>query len=462
MVRRDAKVDEEPTSFVGLVFDVMQESALNALDSSLDLAQKGALYVAREIVYALGDGDFGEDSTLNSGTKASISRNMNLPKVKKEKTKQKKRSKKEMVTRTKTEESTSKEDVQPMIKLYNSESESRDEVNARPRRVKDLIGKFGGNGTAKSPIRAFGERNNANGRSSSAQLQKEDPPLTLQIQHPQPIMEATFHTHVTHDNNSHEVFRPRSVLENASRDHDRFSYFEATQEGQGLIKQSASLLVPFKDLHRSNQKALFKDESPVVTYNSFQAMTAESDAFVESFLATSSDPRYSLNIAVDPQGRIHKQKQAEIQKQERVSEILDVRAEIEDVHRILAKLQKRQNEQNHEGLGPTQSTDPPAKKDLRQAHDLVVLIGRLQRLSHRYEELKALNAGADTTTATSSTPAVSATMQPGKAATAVRLSPIHEERDSVTHAQIRPHSEMQLRVPAPLMVVEAPLKLVQP
>ena len=448
---------------MGLLFDVMQESALNVLDTGLDLAHRGALYVAQEIVYALGDGDFGEDSTLNSGTKASISRKMPLPNVKKEKTKKKKRSKKEIVTRTKTV-STSKEDIQP--KIFKSESESRDEINERPRRVKDLIGKFGGHGTSKSPIHTFGERNNANGRSRGTQIHKDDPPLTLQIQNPQPIMESISQTQAAFDNNSHEVFRPRSVTENSSNDHDRFSYFVPTDKGQGLIKQSASLLVPFKDLHRANQKALFQDESPVVTYNSFQAMTAESDAFVESFLATSSDPRYGLNIAVDPQGRIHEQeqaeiRQAEIQKQERVSEILDVRAEIEDVHRILAKLQKQQNERNHDGLGPTQSTDPPTKKGLRQDQDLIVLIGRLQRLSRRYEELKALNVATPTATTGSSTPTLSTTTQPGKAATVVRLSPIHEERDTRVPTQIRPLSDLQRRVPAPLMVVEAPLQLVQ-
>jgi uncharacterized protein with von Willebrand factor type A (vWA) domain len=127
---------------------------------------------------------------------------------------------------------------------------------------------------------------------------------------------------------------------------------------------------------------------------------------------------------VDPKERIQEQNALNLQEQ-RASEIVDIRAEIEDVHRILDKLQKQQDERRLQQSFPTQSTDPPTKDSLQGRQDLINLISRLQRLARRHEELKAQ---------------IAATAVPG------RLSPIAEGHD------------MQHRIPPPL---ETPLQPVQ-
>ncbi len=143
--------------------------------------------------------------------------------------------------------------------------------------------------------------------------------------------------------------------------------------------QTMSLLLPFKELHRANQKALFDRDIPVT--GSFQARATESNEFVESFLA-SSGAHNGLHLSVDPEERIQEQNALNLQEQ-RASEIVDIRAEIEDVHRILDKLQKQQDERRRQQSFPTQSTDPPTKDSLRGRQGLITLISRLQRLARR-------------------------------------------------------------------------------
>lgn len=373
-----AREFEEPTSFAGALFDMVQDSALMALDTGLDFAHRGALYVAQEIVFALGEGEIDERS-MDMSSRRDLStlesrkvRSSSIPhprKARKQEKKSKKKRKKQIdLVQEKTNAVQEKEIGGPDIKLYNGEVESRDEPDERPERlyrVKDLIGKFDGasRGTVGiSPTHLIEQLK----RNNLGQT-KQDPPMTTHGRDPQ----------AQGENNVHEVFRPRTAAPSSSQDPDRYSYLTIDQARN--LPRPASPLTPFKDLHRANQKALFDGSSMEA---SLKDKAAESKAFVESFLASSAAPG-GLVRPVDPQQE---------QKEQRASEIVDIRTEIEDIHRILAKLQlTRDAQRRNQELEPTMRKDTPSK-DKKQSQELLSFIGRLQRLSKRHQELKLQNA----------------------------------------------------------------------
>lgn len=249
------------------------------------------------------------------------------------------------------------------VSLYSSgKVEGRDEESERAYSVVDLITKFN-NEPPKSML-----RNNPN--TTISPTTPSVPPAAS-------------------SNKSQDIFRPRSNKEEASPEEaERFAYLTAQQQpnarsvpGSAVPDVAFSPLASFKELHQANKKAMFDDSSSNAVRRQPENVERQEDK--------AKDHETVKSTATD---------------------IVDIRGEIEDIQRIIARLGKERVEQRKQDeSSPTKSTEIAPKKDPKRVEEIRALISRLERLSIRHEELKAKQIANSTCVTRDPAPAVSAT-----------------------------------------------------
>jgi len=338
------------------IWQGIQEHSVKAANEALSMAGKGVLYVAKEIVFAL-SGDIQAADADDYGMTNDVEEERG-PIETEHRRKKKKKPKKKKQKRN------SNEPLEPVFHFDKASDkipeERRDEVSEPAYHIRELIHKFDRPaGATPMPKNWKAERSPAN------QSVKQYSQMRI-IQSSQTS---------TDPGRPQEIFRRRSEL--AMDNSERFAYLTADQQSKPNRRQEVvfSPLVSFKQLHQANKTALFDDST--VDTNELGTLS-ESEAYVESFLNKTAEPSMDL----PPTNR----------KIEQLGEI-DIRAEIEDIQRIVAKFEKERAERRKydEEHGPTQSTDGKManKKDPRRAEEIRRLVQRLERLSARYKELKA-------------------------------------------------------------------------
>lgn len=330
-----------PKSIADLIAHEIQEQTLKVANGVASLASQGVLYVAKELVFAL-SGDVQEADTDSYGRENDIAPRTKLWQQKGGGQKKEKKHKKEKKTKK------IKSEVRHAPAVVE---ERRDEISEPAYHIKDLIHKFDSStGTTAMP-------NNWNSgrvvRFSRMNIIRDSTEEDSNLPH-------------------QEIFRPRSAAELAYDDSDRFAYL--TTDFSRHDNGGVSPIMPFKELHKASKTLLFAEQGIIPAGH--QSSRAQTEAYVESFLNGAPEP----NVLVSPHINANKTE-------------IDIRTEIEDIQKIIAKFEKElaERRQQKEEKGPTQSTEQggETKKDPKRAEELLTLIKRLERLSHRHQELKA-------------------------------------------------------------------------
>lgn len=334
-------------------------SLKDVAEGVIALAGTGILYVAQELVFAL-SGEVHAADTDDYGMENDL--RYEEAGMEKRRSRSKSRNRKQKKNKKKS----SKPDAD--VKLYSA-YEGRDEESERAYTVVDLITKYNGStGSSTSSV----ERG-----ASYPKAPPAPPSATSKWQ---------------------EIFRPRSTDEKAPDDSERFAYLGSKQQTQiqPISESSApvtfSPLASFRELHQANRKALFDDDT---VYNG-------------SKITATQSPSHTPAVTTAPEASTAPERRVIVVDAETVkttksagTEIVDIRSEIQDIQRIIARFEEERAARPKPGVStglkpedagnPTHSTEvaTPKKKDPKRNAEIRELISRLERLSIRHEELRA-------------------------------------------------------------------------
>jgi hypothetical protein len=394
--------DAELKTLTDVIWQEFQQQAVDAGQKAMDVASRSVLYVAKEIVFAL-SGDVAAADTDDYGMRNDLEDNevggeedydevgddeSLMQSLRNELAREKSKFKKSKKKHKKDKSKTSRKGA------HSSGDERRDEESERAHNVKDLIKKFDTSGVTPMPI-SKGSTDEANAgrtpvmnkpsydilvtnssRSKTVQPSKPKQNNSAQkydtvVVRPLNKSQGTQALSPQPAGKSQDIFRPRSANRITLDDSERFAYLVGHYHTRGPQKPDSTLspFAPFKEMHRAT-KALIDDS------------TFDSRSDRESTHPSSNQTNNVSGSAIPGETS-------------EIPEVVDIRAEIEDIQRIILKLeQERAQRRLQEESMISNGTDAnnAGYKDPKKAEEIRILIQRLARLSQRHRELKSKNA----------------------------------------------------------------------
>ena len=420
-----------PKSLTDVIWEEVQQQAVDMGQKALDLASTGVLYVAKEIVFALSgdatatdrdhdsmrndleDGEVavefdledledGDEDSLLKSLRKELARENSKSKSNKSKNKKPKKDKDKHKDKNKSKDMIKDKSGKGSPRSTNIDK--RDEESERSQKVGDLIKIFDNSTGApvKPKWRSITVDRNA-GRTPAVQKPTYDILVARSSRSMAPPSQAKQNSIVTTKSpqkfdtlvvqtltksretqlketqpketqptgKSQDIFRPRSANKIALDESERFAYLGNDRTtGHPKPEDTFSPFAPFKEIHQAT-KALIDDT------------TFDTRSDHESTHPNSHEANPASTCAMP-------------ENTDPIPEIVDIRAEIEDIQRIIGKLEEERAQQRlqEETMASSGTKSTGYDKDPMKAEEIRMLIRRLARLSQRHRELKSKNASS--------------------------------------------------------------------